>query len=367
MFPEQGCMSDNGGLMDFSDAIDHMKSMRISKSQFIELFAAEEAARTNGKTNGKKHPMGAWVEEESYETTINTMFWDGPPCMWIIAHRKCHDMQNNFLINLASFFKRKYPENWDKALEWANFNVLSPPGNAEKLLDITKRMKNQEYEYKCNDEPIHSFCDPHGCRLKKYGVGSTNGINFTELGMTIIHRIPRLFIVNVGDVRMSFDPQDVTNQNRYRDKCVAHGLPIPPRLKNDEWDKFMNKAMDEATHVEPTRIMRTNAFEIDFLTKWLEILVPSYMRVGSKENEDTIRVKVEEKRIFFKDYKLMRYCNQCNFDDKVMRTFIDANCQYHDRKTYRDWWRCTYSVSFDMFDEEIIEKWMSTDDKGSVQ
>jgi hypothetical protein len=353
-------MTDNGNAMDLADAVSHMKGMRVDRARFMELFAAEEAARTNGKTNGKKHPKGSWVQEESHDITLNTMFHDGPICLWHISRRKVTEMQNNYLINACTFLKKKYPENWDVALQWVNMNVLQPIGNTDKLNDIIKRFKHQDYEYMCHDEPICSHCHPQACRKQTYGVGA-NGVDYYEMGMTIIERVPAIYFINAGDTRMMFEHQEIANQSKYRDKFVAYGLSPPPRMKNDEWDRYLKRSMEDATRVLPTRIMRTNAAEIDFMTTWLTTLIPGYMRVGSKGMEDAIRVKVEERRIYFKDYKLMRFCAMCNFDDKGMRRFIDANCQYNDRKTHREWWRCTYSISFDMFDEEIIEKWMAAD------
>jgi hypothetical protein len=366
IFPEQGCMNELGNLMELPEAVAHMKDMRIGKSQFMEMFAAEEAAKTNGKTNGKKHPKGAWVEEETYETTINTMFWDGPPCMWIISHRRSRDMQNNFLIDVSTFLKKKYPENWDKALEWVNANVLQPVGSAEKLLDIIKRVQRHDYEYMCHQEPICSFCDPHACRRKPYGVGAGNGgIDHFELGLTEILRIPRVYFANVGEGRMMFEAEDLLSQFRYQKKCVDHGIPPPPTRKKDDWESFIRKNMESATKVDPSHAMRTNASEIEFLTRWLDILVPTYMRVGSKGREDAVRVKIEERRIYLKDGKLMRYCLQLNYDDKSMRKFLENNCKYHSRTEGRDWFRSTYSVSFDLIDEEYIEKWLTVEQEDS--
>jgi hypothetical protein len=371
MFPEQGCMSDNGGLMDFSDAIDHMKSMRISRAKFMELFAAEDVARTNGKTNGKKHPKGAWVEEESYETTINTMFWDGPPCMWIIAHRKCYDMKNNFLVDVSTFLKRKYPENWEKALEWVNYNVLQPVGDMDKLADIVKRVRGHEYEYKCHDEPIHSFCDPHGCRRKPYGVGTNGrgGIDFHEMGMTIVLREPRLFIITFSEIRMMMDFDTLWTQRRFQVKCGDYGVVPPHTMKKEEWENIINKNIENATHVEPSQLMRTDAYEVGLLRRWLSIRVPTFMRIG-EQAEDRIRVKVDERRVYMKwfgDGGLGDYCRspQCNASDyEKMTQFFEAKCVHHKQEIgngIAGWWRGSYSISLDVFDEETIEKWLNAD------
>jgi hypothetical protein len=361
-------MTDRGNVMELPDALEYMKGQRITRIQFMTLFAAEEAARTNGKANGKKHPQGAWVEEESRDVTINTMFCDGPPCLWTIAHEGSRNMQNNFLTNVSTFLLRKYPENWDKALEWVNYNILKPVGDREKLADLIGRLKKRprEYDYMCKEEPIVSKCFSYACRKMQYGVGATGAdtIDFYDMGMTIINRVPRLFFVNVGAVRMKLDHVKVINQNKFREECVANGLPLQARRKNEEWDRIINLNIEAATIVEPSQIMRTNAVELEFLTQWLTYLVPDYMRMGDKGSEDPVRVNEEEKRIYFKYKKLMRYCRSQNFDENAMRGYIDANCKYHKEEAgsgVRAWFRWTYSAPFDMFDPEDLDKWLTVE------
>jgi hypothetical protein len=368
IFAEQGCMTDNGNLMELSDAVMHMKDMRITKGKFMEMFAEEEAAKTNGKTNGRKHPKGAWVQEESYEVTLNTMFCDGPPCMWTIVHEKCRGMQNNFLLNVLSFLKRKYPENWDKALEWVNYNVLQPVGDRERLHEMITRMRNQEYEYRCHDQPICAHCNPHACRRMPFGVGtSSNGIDHFELGITIIERVPAIYIVNFGDTRIEMSSSDLNNQPKYRERCMDHGILPPASRPKVDWEKMVMLGIESAPRIPPSHIMRTNAAEFEFLSQWLSITVPTFMRVGEKGKEDTVRVKMEEKRIYFKPKKLMRFCRQQSFNETAMRSFIDHKCQSHkeDGVGIREWYRWTYSISFDMIDEDDLETWLAADtDKG---
>jgi hypothetical protein len=330
----------------------------------MEMFAEEDAAKTNGKTNGKKHPKGAWVQEESYEVTLNTMFCDGPPCLWTIVHEKCRGMQNNFLLNVLSFLKMKYPENWDKALEWVNYNVLQPVGDRDRLNDMIKRMRTQDYQYQCHDQPICAHCNPHACRRMPYGVGTSgNGVDHFELGLTIIERVPAIIIANFGDTRIEMASHDLSNQQKYRERCMDHGITPPMPRKKEEWDKMVMHSFDVAPRIPPSQIMRTNAAEFEFLSQWLSILVPNFMRAGEKGKEDIVRVKVEEKRIYFKPKKLMRYCRQLSFNEDSMRSFIDNKCQYHkdDGVGIREWWRYTYSISFDMIDVDDLETWLAAD------
>jgi hypothetical protein len=371
IFAEQGCMTDNGNLMELADAVAHMKDMRVSKSKFMEMFAAEETAKTNGKTNGKKHPKGAWVEEETPQITINTMFHDGPICLWQIAQRRCRDMQNNFLINVSIFLERKYPENWDKALEWVNYNVLQPVGDREKLNDMIKRRKEHGYYYKCGDEPIKSYCHAQACRRMPYGVGSTeHTVDHYELGITIIMREPRLYIINPSgmptDRRMELKSDELWNLHKYQIKCLDYGIIPPQNIKQNGWTDLVTKGIANGTEVEPSHIMRTNAAEIELLTKWLSVHIPTFMRQGERVL-DSARVRVEERKIYFKWLKLQTsWAIPNDLTRERMRTFVETKCENHkEGRGLRGWWRYTHSIPFDMFDEEIIEQWLAADtDKG---
>lgn len=376
MFSEQGCMNETGGLMELDNAIAYAISHRISKSNFMEMFAGEDAARTNGKTNGKKHPKGAWVEEESYDVTINTMFWDGPPCLWIIAHRKCRDMQNNFLMNVSTFLKKKYPENWDKALEWVNYNVLQPIGDREKLTNIIKRLQGHEYEYMCNDEPIQSFCDPHACRRMAYGVGSNGAsVDFYEMGMTIVERVPRIFFISYHSTRMNLDAGELISQQRFKEKCLSHGIPTPTSMKRDEWEKLVNTNIENAVIVQPSEAIRTNSYEIGLLRRFLSIRIPTFMRIGEDDKKDKARLRLKERRIYFKWNDGFGDWIRDNYhrDYHRLDMFVNNNCEYHTQDSpqgrvgIRGWWRNTYSISFDEFDEEIISYWLNIDKDTPVQ
>jgi hypothetical protein len=362
-------MTDNGNLMELTDAVQHMKDMRISKSKFMEMFAEEDAAKTNGKINGKKHPRGAWVQEETTELTINTMFWDGPICLWRIAKERCRDLQNIFLFNVSIFLQRKYPENWEKALEWVNYNVLQPVGDRDKLHDMIARRLGHDYEYECKKEPLHSICHSHACCRMPFGVGRGNGsdVDFHEMGMTIIDRKEQLFIISGGGVRMTLEAPEIMNFNTFRIKCVSYGI-VPPRLMDrKEWDAIVQKNIANATHVQPSPAMQSNSYETGLLRRWLAVRIPTFMRQGEK---DTDRARLDEKqeRIYFKwagDGGLGDYCRsaQCHPTDyEKMSRFLESECEHHKQELgsgVRGWRRYTYSITLDKFDEETVERWLA--------
>ena len=363
MFSEAGCMNDFGNLMELPEAMMHCKKMRIDRAHFLNLFASEKMADANGKKNGKKHPNRIWVEEGTKEDIIDEIFYDGPVCLRMLSRNGVGlGHQNHCLAHTATFLKKKY-ENWQKALEWFNYNVLVPPGDREKLADIIKRWDKGTYEYLCHNEPMQSYCDSLACRSKKYGVGSSgDGVRYPELGMTIVNRRPPIFIVSVGEARLQMDSSELLNQNRFQEKFLEERIAIPAARKKEEHINWINMQMESATVVEPTNIMRTNAAEIEMISSWFSRVVPPWVKRGVNEDKkDRVRVKEEERRIYFKwELGLMEWLRRMYSDREVktMRTFVDRNCEFH-LEGRGHWWRYTYSISFDKFDEEDVERWLN--------
>ena len=364
IFPEQGAMNDSGNLMDIPEAIRHCQRQRLTQKQFLELFAEEDRAKANGKANGNKHPKGTWMQEDTVEKTIDTMFWGGPPCLWTIVHTKYQHFQNNFLLNCAVFLKKKYPENWDKPLEWVNFNILQPTGNMQKLAEIIKSVKGHDYTFKCNDEPIVSFCFSDACRKQLFGVGDNSGVEGLELGMTVVNCIPRIYYVNAGngDGRMMLEGKDIATYHKYKEKCLENGVKFPLNFtKSAEWDKLITKAMENATIVEPLSIQRTNVNEIELLSTWFSRVIPPWVKKGVVDDKtDYIRIKEVERRIYFKWERLADFLRRIynERDAERMRIFVANQCEEH-KEGRGHWWRHTWSISFDKFDEEAISRWLN--------
>jgi hypothetical protein len=195
------------------------------------------------------------------------------------------------------------------------------------------------------------------------GVGKGNGnvVDHLELGLTILLTEPNLFIVNLGDNRVLFNPEDLIKQDRYQLKCAEYSVPVPHRKKPDEWIDLINKSIEAATRVPPSHAIRSHASQLDLLIALFNIQVPNFLRYGERP-EDMARVKIEERRVYFKDKTIMMWARRdggMKFETE-MRKFIDSKCEYHDKKTTLGrWWRCTYSISFDLLDEDVVEKWLN--------
>jgi hypothetical protein len=113
--------------------------------------------------------------------------------------------------------------------------------------------------------------------------------------------------------------------------------------------------------------MQSNSAEVALLRRWLSVRIPTFMRKGDQDI-DRARMNVEQARIYFKwfgDGGLGDFCRsgQCNPSDyEKMTKFLDSECEHHKQEIgngIRGWWRGTYSIGLDRFDEDTIERWLA--------
>jgi len=369
IFAEQCGMSDNGKPLTLLEYLNKAEKSLMTREEFLAIIGTEDSIKAEARKNGKKkNTSGLWSAEESEEDTIRTMFCDGPCCLWTIAQNRCTHMQNNFLCNVITFIKRKYPDNWEQALDWVNMYVLKPAGSLERLQQLKKDMRNKDYEYRCNDEPINSHCNPFACRKMKFGVGSgAESAQHRELGMTIWNSIPQKFIVNVGEHRISFG-EEILNLKQYRAKCLSHGVAFPSMMSQGDWDKILRQALEEATVVEPPELFRTSADEVGMIQRYIGMHIPWGVRQGGQDYLDgklgkDVRIKVEHNRVYFKWDKLEAYCirvfNLRRKEMDALKLFLTDKGDKTTRGEGRDFYRSCWALPLDMFDKYVIEQWLS--------
>jgi len=376
-FPEQCCMNESGNAMDLYESVIHAMRMRISKQKFYDLFVAEISAKSNGRANGKKHPKGKWVDPnggESYEDSVKTMFWDGPICLWHISLEKSTHDQHYFLLNCGIFLKRKYPENWDKALEWVNFNVLRPTGDIAKLEIMIKDLKNRgdrPYEYTCKNPPICNRCHAHACKKQPFGVGQGNGVDHYELALTVWNSKPQIFFTNVGQERIACNAQELESLKLYRKKCLEYTLSFPDMMPQREWDRIIKYSLENATIVDPPELLKTNANEIAILQRFFGAHIPRSVRAwgndylsGKGKPDDLVRIREKEGRIYFKFDGFENFCrrsfNMGKKEFQDFRMYISEKGQWHDRtESLGGWYRSTFSMDMGLFNEDVVKRWLN--------
>jgi hypothetical protein len=375
-FGEQCGMTETGNAITMEEYLIQAEKKRISLADFTKYLKDDsttnraQSNQTNYKSNGLFVPERATVEDT---------FKGGPPCLMTLAKMKVHSgSQHSFLFECGTFLKKKYPDNWSEAMKWINMVVLVPPGDTDKLKEIIddhrKHVGPHAYEFRCHDQPMESYCYSMLCARAPYGVGNgKNKPDFYELGLSYINRVPRIWTANVGGKRVSLSTHELFNVNSFREKCAEYGADFPSRMKAADWDLIVRKAIENATSVEPTEVMKTDAFELEMLQTFFDTNIFNSVRSmgeeylnGGGRNDDSVRMIQSEGQIYWKWLKLQRFCRLKYKDSDVdrLRWYVENRCKYHGKERgagTRAWYRCTYSIGFDMFDEEIVGHWLNPD------
>jgi hypothetical protein len=369
-FCEQCGMNEQGGALLLEEWLDVCEKNRIDKDTFLKYANGDGTGRVESG-GARKRGTGKWVVSENYEATLEDTFYQGPPCLKILSRHGAPRFQHNYLFNCAIFLKKKYPDNWEEALEWANTHVLKPVGDRESLRGMIRDHKTRKgYHYLCKDQPICDYCDSEACRKKPYGVGKGIGANGPELGMTVIDRGDDsfMFIVNVGSKRIRMTTDEIMNVKRYQNKCFENGVEFPENMADTDWKDCVKKARNEAIVQEASELFRPHATELEIMEAFFGRHIVFLVRSKGQEFldgkvGDVVRVKVNEERIYFKHQALLEFVRRSySASDEVikrLRIFIEDHAIFHNREIGKGWYRSTHSVQFNELNPELVQVWLN--------
>jgi phosphoglycolate phosphatase-like HAD superfamily hydrolase len=95
-----------------------------------------------------------------------------PPCLIAISKEGIPNGQrNNAMYNFGVYLKKRFSSDWDLKMHDYNKKYCTPPLERNEIQILIKSVNKKEYQYKCKDEPIQSFCNSKLCVLQEFGVG----------------------------------------------------------------------------------------------------------------------------------------------------------------------------------------------------
>jgi hypothetical protein len=317
---------------------------------------------------------GRWVADTA---TVEETFKDGPICLDTLAKINISVNQHNFLVDCATFFKKKYPDNWEEPLQWVNVNVLRPAGNPDKLKEIIRTVRDKQYFPRCHEEPMASYCHSKACRIQKYGVGGNDTDTGKDLALTVVNTIPRAYFVGDGDegTRIRLTADDLLNINRYQLRCMEQGRTgFPVNTTAKEWKNLVLGLINDSVMVEPSELYRKHVKELEALERYFSAHIPNWVRTKGDEFlngkvGDPIRIRIKDERVYFKWRDLLRWLDKAlgmkQVDLDNMRAFVDTEAKYHDTKEgLGRFFRCSHSLKFSTFNEDIVHYWLHPDESG---
>ena len=140
-------LNHKGDSLSMVDFLDFIESRKISRKQLVDI-KVPEVKDIDG----------------------------GPPCLKVLLKQGFPEgTRNNGLFNVGVYLKKAFADDWEQKIEDYNRKYVNPPLPAQEVLGLIKTLQKKEYNYRCSDEPIRSYCNRSKCLSCKHGVGGNQG------------------------------------------------------------------------------------------------------------------------------------------------------------------------------------------------
>lgn len=278
-----------------------------SVSEFLSLAEKLKVDIHTIKTTKKKSPNRAGAGDEEGE------LGDGPPCLQHLCEEKfTAGIQNNGMIAIATFCKKKYGSKWKEKVEEFNRTSFDPPIPADEVLDIIKRVDAKDYNYRCKDQPLVSYCNSSLCRMRKFGVGGSGAFPVIS-GLTKMDTDPAIWFVDIEDQRVELTSKQLQNYKEFQLVCMEQLTIYFVPLTNDVWARIVGDAMEKAVTLEAPPEMSVRGAFMEHLDEFCNDR-------HSGETKEDIRLgkpwhDPAEGKHFFRLRDLMKYLERENFRD----------------------------------------------------
>lgn len=186
---------------------------------------------------------------------------DGPPCLEHLSSVGFPEgSRNNGLFALGTFCKKKFGAKWKDMLERYNRDFMTPPLPSEEVMSVIRSLEKKDYEYRCKDQPIASYCNSVLCRARKFGVGGSN-MYPTIGGLSKLESEPPIWFLDIEDQRLELTTDELLNYRSFQ-KVAAEALTVAYMpMKDETWKSMLGEAMTTANIIEaPQEVSLTGQF-----------------------------------------------------------------------------------------------------------
>jgi len=258
------------------------------------------------------------------EKEKDDMLKGAPPCLMSISKQGIPNGQrNNALYNFGVYLKKRFPSNrqWESKLHVYNDKYCKPPVDTSEVDSIINSLDKKDYQYKCKDEPIASFCNSKKCVLQEFGVGGDELPGAEIIEIQKYDSDPPLFFVTIEDQQVTVESSELHDPDKFSLKCLEQiGQAMPPIGKHI-WRKAINKLLKGTIPIEAPE-----STKVDVQLK--ELLTEFTLKIPGKEWKDVFRglAYTENGMSYFKYKDFWKY---------LIRTKSWSDKQYTKQKTAR--------------------------------
>lgn len=199
------------------------------------------------KVDVPRHVRQNLDEDPSQWPEPQVPFGDGPPCLETLARNGVpKGQQNDTLINMGVYYKRRYPDGWHEKLHVAAQSFLTPPGQPEKTADAIRSLEKKDYFYACKKEPMCSHCSSAICRTRPFGVGEANDLPYI-IDVRVLKTDPPIWFVDLHNgASLELTTDMLYTYTLFLKACINDGKCVFHAMKQSDWLKIIKPWIESA-------------------------------------------------------------------------------------------------------------------------
>lgn len=241
-------------------------------------------------------------------------FKDGPVCLQHIVSQGLEwGVQNNGMLALGVFAKKAFPDSWTEKLDEYNKKYFKPMLPPVEVSRIVSSLQKKDYTYRCKDIPLKDYCNAGQCRMRTYGVG-TAGVKVQINSLTKVDSNPPIWFLEVENGRLELETEELQNQTKFQKRCMDKLNMMPPRLKDNDWQKLVNGMMENVNVVEGDKAVDPRVLCMECLEMYL-----SDDMLGMSQQQELLQgrpyVDREKGFVYFRLQDFMRFLEVRRFQD----------------------------------------------------
>lgn len=248
-----------GGCEVFPKQVTRLKETDYGNWINLPYFGEDRWAIVNGKQTDRRGFIGAAhqisISEaglRAFKVELSSEFTDGPPCLQQLCTVGFHEGgRNNALFNVAVYYKKKDPDNWQDPTRQFNSDNFDPPLPESEVHETLKSASKKDYNFTCKQHPIVNHCNKKLCKTRAYGVATgkeeiDSKLPIQSLTQYIAGDSCR-YGVNTGEVMIEFSEEEFFSIDAHRKKLAATLRICIPAVKQDS---FFKQIQDLLGHCE---------------------------------------------------------------------------------------------------------------------
>jgi len=255
--------------------------------------------------------------EELKDIVSSVPFADAPPCLQTLYilndfNKDTHN-RNDFLMQVATYLKNKYEEDFPKHLLDVNDRFPEPTPYKEIETTVINSHNRKTYAYGCKTPLLSAVCNKEVCKLRQFGITSLEAPSVDYGTLSQFVGLSTRYEWEVNNKVLKFNSEDdIMSQGNFLKLCIRELKEYPFRLSQKRWDRVIREAVDGMEVKDDKDEFSNETLFMDYLNKFLTEGAPA--RTKDQIGLHRVFLDMEIKCYVFRRVDLMDFLETKRFN-----------------------------------------------------